>query len=629
MKFSESLIKEIKDKIDIISVASEYIKNIKKSGKNWVALCPFHSDKNPSFYISEENGFYKCFACGEKGDVITLVQRLDNLSFQETVVQLAKRAGIEITDGFEDSKDYNTKSTILEFNARMIKLFNHFLLETAEAKEAINYLSSRGITKGDIELFNIGFAPKGYNRLRNIIEKRGFSEDFLIKSGLFLRGDRGLRPLFFNRIIFPIIDHKNEPIGFAGRSLSGEIMPKYINSPETPLYKKGKNLYGLNLSKNSIQKEDRAFIVEGYMDFIACFKSGLKNVVATCGTAITKDQIKLLKRYCSEIVLLLDGDEAGKKAMFRTLFEAANIDIKINILPLPDNRDPDDFFKENSFDDFLDFFNKNNRDGFLLYLENLKKNLDYSNISSINDAVLNLFSYIKLWESDIIRVSLIETSSKVLNMDSELLKAEFFKSLDNKFKKNGMKNNFTEEKKYIQSENKRDTYKKKEKNVNEDLTFDIKRELELVLLLYKVDNPEELMKKCGVDEKLFSLKDTKFLFNNRINNKASLDNHIYDNLSNIKIISFLQDELGFIYFNDRTNGEAPSLKERQRIENEIIDRSMDLIIKHYHKKSQALNEKIKLAELYKDLSNLKALQEEKIIISNEIIKVRKLQELKK
>ncbi|HOV15809.1 MAG TPA: DNA primase, partial [Spirochaetota bacterium] len=309
MSLSKEIIKEIKDKSDIVSVIGEYVHSLKRSGKNWTGLCPFHNDKSPSFSVSDSYGIYKCFACGESGDVIKFIEKIENLSFVEAAHFLAKKAGINVDLSSNGSEVSNIKEEYVNFNLRLVKLFQHFLLEKKESQIAREYLLKRGLNEDIIETFKIGYAPKEYGRLEDILKKRGFSEKFLTDSGLFSNNDGRLKTLFFDRVIFPIFNYRNECVGFGGRALNDGIKPKYINSPETVLYKKSQSLYGINFAKEFINTEKKVFIVEGYVDVISCYKNGLKNVVAPCGTALTKEQVKLLARYCNEVVLLLDADD--------------------------------------------------------------------------------------------------------------------------------------------------------------------------------------------------------------------------------------------------------------------------------------------------------------------------------
>jgi len=422
----KSIIQEIKGRIDIVTIVSDYIHNLKKSGKNWVGLCPFHNDRNPSLNVSPDLGIFKCFSCGESGDIIGFIQKIEKISFNEAVKILAKKAGVELNLLQEDDQpDFlKDRESLVQFNARLIKLFQHFLLSNKEGNEALIYLSNRGLNQDLIKVFNIGYAPKGYNRLLKFLLKKGFKEDFLLNTGLFNKGEKGIKSIFFDRVIFPIFNHNEECIGFGGRALLKDAKPKYINTSETALYKKSNNLYGINIAKNIIREEKKVFLVEGYMDVISCYKAGLKNAVAPCGTAVTREQILLLNRYADEIILLMDGDDAGKKGVEKALKESINIFINKSVIILPDELDSDDYFNKYSIDDFKNL-EKNKIDGFDFLVRYYTENIEKKDLKRIINALNSLFDYINQWESDVIRNNFIERTAELLNIDKGMLAKEY------------------------------------------------------------------------------------------------------------------------------------------------------------------------------------------------------------
>ena len=597
----KNVIQEIKDRLDIVAIIGEYVHSLKNVGKNWSGLCPFHNDRNPSFNVSPDLGIFKCFSCGEGGDIVSFIQKIENISFTEAIKILAKRAGIELNlSSEEQSESFHKKEELLQFNNRLIKLFQYFLLERVEGKKAIKYLDQRGIDQTLIDVFKIGYTPRDYNRLSNFFLNKGFKEDFLISTGLFSNGDRGLKPLFFDRIIFPIINQNEECIGFGGRAISDDVKPKYINTPETLLYKKRYNLYGINISKKFIREEKKVFLVEGYMDVISCYKNGVKNSIAPCGTAITREQISLLNRYSEEVVLLLDADEAGKKGVEKALKESANILIKTSVLILPDQMDPDDYFKKFSIFDFKEF-EKQSIDGFDFLLQYRTRDIDKNNYKKLIDALNLLFGYINLWESEVVKNSLIERMAEIFDIDKAMVAREFL----------------TYKKKKRYSRNIDDVEELRDNNVVlDDLK---KREIDLILFLLHITETEKIIKQCGLREEhfyhLFTQKLFKLFFNeiSSINRKDFL-NYIDDN----DIKNYIEERL----FSDEFKQPEEILR------NNVIDRIIDVIKRYYLRLNQNINEKLRLGELYKDDDLVKKLQEEKSVIINEIVKLSKLQELK-
>lgn len=601
MLVPKEIIQEIKARLDIIDVTKAYLGSLKKVGKNWMALCPFHNDHHPSLHVSSDMGIFKCFSCGEGGDLISFIQKIENISFNEAVKFLAKKAGIEIKLIEEGSEEKHQKrEEILQFNNRLINLFQFFLLKRSEGKKALNYLLNRGVTKDLIDIFKIGYAPRGDNNLTQVFLKKGFKEEFLISAGILNKTEKGLRPFFFDRIIFPIVNHNEECIGFGGRTLSDEIKPKYLNTPETILYKKSYSLYGINIAKPYIRETKKVFIVEGYMDVIGCYKNGIKNVVAPCGTAITNDQINIINRYTDEIIFLMDGDEAGKKGAEKGIRESAKILTKKSVLVLPEEMDPDDYFKKYSINDFNEL-EKNKIDVFdflVTYKTNDIKKGDYKKLTNALDS---LFEYINLEDNEIIRNSFIERLAVILEIDKGVIAREFI-TYKNKRKYSNILN----------------TEKENEKDKNK-INDRVKREIDLILLLLQIDNNKELIKYCGLREEHFSIQYIQDLFKEIFNESFSLKKKDFmDYIDDNSLKEYMQARV----FSDEFKQNENVLR------NNVIDRIIDIIKRYYKSINKDINEKIKLGELYKDNDLVRKFQEEKTIIVNEIIKLSKLQELK-
>ncbi|MEI6610710.1 MAG: DNA primase [Deltaproteobacteria bacterium] len=347
MRFDDSKIEEIKSRIDIVELASEYL-TLKKAGRNYSGLCPFHQEKTPSFTVNREKQMFYCFGCGEGGNAITLLMKIANMTFPEAVKSLAEKTGV-ILPLRSVNKDGSQKDSLREeitgLNLKAAQQFSRNLNSSA-GKGAREYLQSRGISDDAIKHFRLGFAPDTWRSLTDYIEGIGSSLKLAEQAGLIVAGKEGsFYDRFRGRLIFPIENIFGEIVAFGGRVMEkGE--PKYLNSPESPVYIKGKNLYGLNKAKEEIRKQKFALIVEGYLDLISLWNAGICNVVATLGTALTREHLELLRRYTLDVVALFDPDEAGKKALDRSLELFLSMNMHAQALILPEGCDPDDFVKK-------------------------------------------------------------------------------------------------------------------------------------------------------------------------------------------------------------------------------------------------------------------------------------------
>lgn len=341
-------IAEIKSRIDIVELISEYI-SLKKAGKNFLGLCPFHNEKTPSFTVNREKQMYYCFGCGEKGDVFAFLMRLHNTTFPDTLKLLARRTGVILpTSSFrgDGKSQLNAREQIIQINQIAAAYYKDNLFSPG-GKAASSYLKERGLKESTIEVFSLGYALDGWRYLRNHLERKKQSLKMAGEAGLIVaKDDRPdvLYDRFRNRLMFPVKDVDGRIIAFGGRIL-GDGEPKYLNSPESPAYIKGRQLYGLNLAKEEIRRCGYVILVEGYFDLIVLWNAGIKNVVATLGTALTKDHVALIRRYTDQVAITFDSDEAGKKALARSveMFIAAHMDARAVVLP--EGLDPDDFVR--------------------------------------------------------------------------------------------------------------------------------------------------------------------------------------------------------------------------------------------------------------------------------------------
>lgn len=338
------MIEEIRSRNDIVSVISEYVK-LQRKGSSYFGLCPFHNEKSPSFSVSPDKQMYYCFGCGAGGSVFTFIQEYENYSFPEAVKHLADRAGITLPEkeySREERQQQDLRTQILNVNKMAAKYF-YYQLRTENGQQAMEYLRNRRLSEETMKSFGLGYSNKYSNDLYLYLKKQGISDELLKESGLMnVDEKRGMYDKFWNRVIFPIMDVNNRVIGFGGRVM-GDGKPKYLNSPETKVFDKSRNLYGLNIARTSRKKN--ILLCEGYMDVISMHQAGFKNAVASLGTAMTSQHASLLKRYTNEVILTYDSDEAGVKAALRAIPILKAAGISARVLHMDPYKDPDEFIK--------------------------------------------------------------------------------------------------------------------------------------------------------------------------------------------------------------------------------------------------------------------------------------------
>lgn len=348
MAFDNNFIDELKTRVNIVDVVGREV-SLKKAGSSYKGLCPFHSEKTPSFNVNEERQFYHCFGCGEKGDVIHFVERYYNLSFVESVEKLCEDYGIRMP---EQKRGYRTDyNKYYEINRKAARFF--FRKLTEGPNPGYTYLRKRGLKDNTIQKFGLGYAPDSWNALMNHLEKEGVTTQDMLKLGLIQQGRKGYYDKFRNRVIFPIINTAGKVIGFGGRAL-GDVQPKYLNSSESDIFLKKNNLYALNITKKDISSEDQVLMVEGYMDVISLYQNGIHNVTASLGTALTENQGRLISRYTKNVVLSYDADNAGINAAMRGIDIIRKAECDVRILQINDGKDPDEFVRKNGKEAFLE-----------------------------------------------------------------------------------------------------------------------------------------------------------------------------------------------------------------------------------------------------------------------------------
>lgn len=338
----DSVVEDVRDRADIVEVIGEHVQ-LKRAGKEFKALCPFHNEKTPSFYVVPGKGFYKCFGCGESGDVFSFLMKHLGLSFNEAVEKLADREGVEIPRTAPRPED-DALRPYREAVAFAADFYRRRLLDPAAGEKARRYLAQRGISDEAAERFMLGYAPDAWRALRDAAHAHGITDEVLTAAGLIKTSEKMDEPYdrLRDRLVFPITDARGRVIAFGGRVLAGDATgPKYLNSPETPLYHKGRELYGLHWSRGAIRREGAALVVEGYMDYVSLAARGVEHVVATLGTAMTAEQAALITRYAPQVLLLYDSDRAGVKATFRAGDEVLRAGGHAMVVTLPPGEDPD------------------------------------------------------------------------------------------------------------------------------------------------------------------------------------------------------------------------------------------------------------------------------------------------
>jgi len=448
----------VRDRARIEDVVQRYVPSLKKRGKNYVGLCPFHKEKTPSFTVSPDKQLFHCFGCGESGNVFTFVSSMEKVSFPESVKIVADHVGITI-ETIEDQKRDTDYDRLLAVNRGSAKLYHEYLLSPA-GKTAMEYLRGRGVSDEAIKEFRLGYAPDSWQYLTDNLRKHNIPLEVAEKAGVLGKSDKSGRyyDRFRNRIIFPIWNQKNEITAFGGRIIqSGE--PKYLNSPESSLFQKRYTLYGFNFARQHIGEMDRAIVVEGYLDVIACHQAGIQNVVAPLGTALTSEQVRLLARNCNEIIILFDADSAGIKASLRSLDVLADVNVEAKVAQLP-NSDPFDFINDKGIREFM------------VIVDSAIKPFDFKISRVFADygtkdritLLLRLFEVIEEIPYDSERIQYLQQVSSRLGIDEGAIRSDFKKYL-------------------LKKGNKRTSIETRPKQVREREGFLKKSHRELVMLL--------------------------------------------------------------------------------------------------------------------------------------------------
>jgi len=435
---SEKTIEQVRSSADIIEIISHYIQ-LKKKGRNFFGLCPFHGEQTPSFSVNPERQIFKCFGCGIGGNVINFIMEYEKIAFIDAIKQLADQNGIEIELKGNEKYSKNIINELLELHNDVSKIYLENLY-TDEGSEVLKYLRNRGINNEIINSFGLGFSFLKKDALLNIIRGKKYSSKCLKESGLFLDTEKGHIDRFRKRIIFPISNNMGKVIAFAGRSFNQDNVAKYMNSPETPIYNKSKILYGLHISKEYIRNKQSLIVVEGYLDFLQLFQSGIRNIVAVSGTALTNGHALQLKRFCKKIYLAYDGDKAGIAASIRGGYVLLNNGLDPQIVKVPKDTDPDDWVKTEGPEPFQNSM-KNAVNLLEFHYNNFTENIEtvVGKTNFIND-VLSKISQLK---DPILRELNIKSISELTKISQDSI----ISSLNNLINKKNINNTIENEEK--------------------------------------------------------------------------------------------------------------------------------------------------------------------------------------
>ncbi|SIP99642.1 DNA primase [Alkalispirochaeta americana] len=420
MKYSRELLQRIRDRLDLVEVVSAYT-SLKQKGDRWWGLSPFKTEKTPSFTVKPQEGFYYCFATQKGGDLFSFIAEMEGISFPETVAFLAEKAGIPLSEEEEPDPQEKDRVALYELYKRVTRTFSWLLGEPAGAAAA-RYLEERGIGGEACKTFELGYAPDSRSWLYRFLRSKSYSPDFLQKSGLFSK-KHSQYPLFRDRIIFPIADNRGRVVAFGGRSMNPEDRAKYMNSPDTLIYNKKQVLYGLPQALETLRSTRCVYIAEGYTDVIALHQSGIKNVVAPLGTALTEEQVRLLKRWVHEVVLVFDADSAGIEASFRAALIVEKMELGCYVLSMESGRDPADIYRTEGAEELR----KKALDrvpAFEYLLAMASRDFDPQNDRSRDLLLRKVFPYITMVKSEVRREAMLEQASHVVRVSAGAIRAD-------------------------------------------------------------------------------------------------------------------------------------------------------------------------------------------------------------
>ena len=410
---------EVKSKLNIIDIINEKVP-LKKAGRNFKGLCPFHNEKTPSFMVSPDRQVFPCFGCGKGGSVIDFVMEYEHMEFPEALEELAQRAGVTLTKRKSDSPERKLKETLFEINHMASEFYHYLLTKHRLGEKALLYLRNRGITDKSIRTFSLGYSPNSWEGVYRFLKKKQYDDALLEKAGLVLPGNRGMYDRFRGRLMFTLRDHKGNIVGFSGRVLDPAIKEaKYINTSETPVYSKSNVLYGLDVTHDAIVKAGEAILMEGEIDVISSFQVGISNVVAIKGSALTEGHVHLLKRYAERVVFALDADMAGDKAARRGIDvgEGAGLDMRVAIMPI--GKDPDEAAREDEVG--LKKALKNAIPIYDYFIESAKKRFDLTSAFGKQKASEELLPILSKIENGIVQGHYIKKAAVAFDVSEDII----------------------------------------------------------------------------------------------------------------------------------------------------------------------------------------------------------------
>lgn len=423
MRIEQSVINEIKDKTDILDLVSEYVK-LEKRGRNYIGLCPFHDEKTPSFTVSEDKQICHCFGCKKGGNVFQFTQEIKDLSFVEAVKELGERLNISVDIG--NTSDYTSQIAsddlaMIEMHELMNEYYQYALLKTVEGEDALNYLTNRGFTEELIKARGIGYAPNHTHFCHDFLQQKGYDIELAYEAGLLSRNEENFSYFdrFRDRIMFPLKNAQGRIVGYSGRTHNNQE-PKYLNSPETPIFQKRRLLYNLDQARKYIRKNDEAILLEGFMDVIKSDFSGLKPVVASMGTALSDEHITVLKKLTSHITLMFDGDFAGQEATIKTGQHLLQQGLNVFVVQLPKDMDPDEYITKYGNEKFLEYVN-NEKKSFILYKVNRHKDEITNNDLAYERYLKEVTQDIAMMNSQILQNKVIKDVANIFNVDPSTL----------------------------------------------------------------------------------------------------------------------------------------------------------------------------------------------------------------
>ncbi len=425
-KIPQQLVEEVRERVNIVDVVSPYVQ-LKKQGRNLFGKCPFHEERTPSFSVNEEKQIFHCFSCGRGGNAFSFLMEVENMSFPQAVLKLAPQAGVDIDDSYLNNQanvqvDSETKA-LRDLYAEATKLYHHLLVNTDSGEQALTYLTARGLDESTIDAFMLGYAPEG-NILYEYFQTQKVDYQLLRKSELFVEwSDGSLHDRFTNRVLFTIRDSSGHPIAFSGRKLTNDDdIPKYVNSPESPLFNKSAELFNLDLAKDTIKKQKTVILFEGFMDVIAAFQSGIVNGVASMGTSLTIEQVQQLSRLADKISITYDSDMAGQKATKRALdLIAQHSRLSAQVIHIPDNQDPDEYLRANDADAFKQVLTHNIEDPVTFNLRYLQIDRNLNNQTEFFAYISDALAVIATVEEPVIRERFLRQVANEFDLSYEAL----------------------------------------------------------------------------------------------------------------------------------------------------------------------------------------------------------------